>query len=88
MKITDDPQSAAAYDAAGLARFEGGWHIWRARQDTLPPTPGAWYATLLDPSAGVDPTVYADTAADLAAALERQRADVGHRQPVEPAALW
>lgn len=89
MKITDDPRSVAEYDAAGLDRFAGAWHIWRGVRDTLHPlVPGDWYATLLDRSAGVDPTVVADTAADLATKLERQRADVGKRRSTRPAAVW
>jgi hypothetical protein len=51
-----------------------GHRIWRSvRWDGLL---GGWVATLHDPAAGVDPTVFRDTAADLREALIRER-DLG-----------
>jgi hypothetical protein len=51
-----------------------GHRIWRSvRWDGLL---GGWVATLHDPAAGVDPTVFRDTAAELREALVRER-DLG-----------
>jgi hypothetical protein len=48
-----------------------GWYFWRAvRCDG---EPRSWMATRTDPNAGPDPTVMADTAEKLRAALEEQR---------------
>ncbi|NDU72374.1 hypothetical protein GWI34_07010 [Actinomadura sp. DSM 109109] len=48
-----------------------GHRIWRStRHDGRL---GGWVATLHDPAAGVDPTVFADTATDLRVALLRER---------------
>ncbi|MFI0485769.1 hypothetical protein [Actinomadura sp. 9N215] len=48
-----------------------GHRIWRSvRWDGLL---GGWVATLHDPAAGVDPTVFKDTATDLRETLVRER---------------
>ncbi|MGI8336298.1 hypothetical protein ACRYCC_40685 [Actinomadura scrupuli] len=52
------------------AEFRG-WRVWRPRRRDG--RPSSWAATRHDESAGVDPTVIADTAAQLRAALAEQR---------------
>jgi hypothetical protein len=61
-------------DDQALARLRSefpGYRIWRAtRYDGLP---GDWVATLHDDSAGIDPTVIRNSAADLRQALDAER---------------
>jgi hypothetical protein len=65
LRTSDDDEPAAIE-----AEFEG-WHVWRATNRFG--DPGDYVATLRDPSAGVDPTVMADTAERLRASLAEQR---------------
>jgi hypothetical protein len=58
-----------------------GWRIWRTRRWDDKPT--SWAATLRDDAAGVDPTVIANTAEQLRAALAEQR-DLAERTGRRP----
>ncbi|MEU5877899.1 hypothetical protein [Spirillospora sp. NPDC047279] len=61
-------------DDQALARLRSdypAYRIWRSvRYDGLP---GDWVATLHDDSAGIDPTVIRDNAAELRQALDTER---------------
>jgi hypothetical protein len=63
------------------AQFPG-WPPWRPRRRDGEPS--SWAATRRDESAGVDPTVVANTAEELRAALAEQRALVERsgRRPI------
>lgn len=67
-------------------KYEGQWDIWRSRRpgDGDDEPTGDWYASLLDPDAGVWPTVGRRTLADLDAALiEQAEARAEGRQPYD-----
>lgn len=52
-----------------------GHRIWRSRR--WDGRPGDWVATLLDPAAGVDPTVIRSDSGELRTALVQERQRVG-----------
>lgn len=59
-----------------------GWRVWRPKR--WDDRPSSWAATRRDESAGVDPTVLANTADELRTALAKQReaVELTGRRPV------
>lgn len=78
----DHPMATDEDALSAIAADFPGWHLWRPRR--MDSRPSSWAATRREETAGVDPTVMANTAEDLRAALAEQRDMVERtgRQPL------